>query len=267
METLLREELVLCWKQCLQFLFTSMNRMSSSPFVPSSCKHRNSMWVFMFTYQSHHFKYNLKKGGKKKRRLFPKVLCVTFVSSLKMRRYNVTLTTLLSQSKGSTMRDWTSTESTWKMPRWGEWKTHNQGKPRGMEGWEGYGVGRNANVTVDGFNAGHWPPFPSFLIQPIFRANLPQLSSLTKLFWLLPHYHNAPSLSLLLLTDPLQISYRTHLTWHALQFFLISPYYWLPVPLPSLIHEKQAQYGQKLSYTLACLPCLAFPWFLAPFSL
>lgn len=41
------------------------------------------------------------------------------------------------------------------------------------------GVRRNANVTVtvDGFNAGHCPPLPSYLIQPIFRANLPQLSS------------------------------------------------------------------------------------------
>lgn len=104
------------------------------------------------------------------------------------------------------------------------------------------GVGRNANVTVtvERFNAGHCPPLPSFLIQPIFRANLPQLSSLTKLFWLLPRYHKAPSLSLLLLTDPLQISYCTHLTWHALPFYFISPHYWFPVPLPLLIHNKQA---------------------------
>lgn len=56
-----------------------------------------------------------------------------------------------------------------------------------MEEWRDGGVGRNANVTVDGFNAGHWTPFPFFLIQSIFRANLPQLSSLTKLFWLLAH--------------------------------------------------------------------------------
>lgn len=103
------------------------------------------------------------------------------------------------------------------------------------------------------------PPFPSFLIQPIFRANLPQLSSLTKLFWLLPHYHKTPSLplSLLLLTDPSQISYCTHLTWHALQFFLISPYYYSPVSLPFLIHEKQAQSGQNsVTHLYACLACL-----------
>lgn len=39
---------------------------------------------------------------------------------------NVTLTTLTSQSQGSTVSDWTSTKSVWEKPRWGEWKTHEQ---------------------------------------------------------------------------------------------------------------------------------------------
>lgn len=108
-------------------------------------------------------------------------------------------------------------------------------------GKERFGAGRDANVTVDGFNAVHWTAFCSFLIQPIFRANLPQLSSLTKLFLASPSQpRGSLPLSLLLLTDPVQISYCTRLTWHALPFLLISPHCWFLFPLPFRIHNKQA---------------------------
>lgn len=141
-----------------------------------------------------------------------------------MRRYTVTLTTLLSQSKAVRCEIGRARSLPGKCLLGGMKDAQPEGQ-RGMEGWREGGVVRNANVTVDGLKAGHWPPLPFFLIQPIIRANRPHLSSLTKLFGLLPHYHEAPSLPLLLLTDPLQISYCTHLTWHALQFFLIPPHY------------------------------------------
>lgn len=68
---------------------------------------------------------------------------------------------------------------------------------RDREGWRG---GRRAELG--GMLMLHWMDLTLvtglrlLLIQSIFRANLAQLSSLTKLFWLLPHYHKAPSLSL-----------------------------------------------------------------------
>lgn len=111
--------------------------------------------------------------GIMKRRLFPKVLYVTFFYLLLYAPLHCHIDTLLSQSKGSAVWDWTSTELTWKMPRWGEWKTHKQGDREGWRSGERSRDVRNGNVTVDGFNAGHWPCFSMFLIRPIFRANLP----------------------------------------------------------------------------------------------
>lgn len=70
-------------------------------------------------------------------------------------------------------------------------------------------------------------------------ADLQSLPTSTKLFWLLPPLHEAPSLSLLLPNDHLQISDCSHLTWHALQFSLIPSQ--LPVPLPFLIHPKPSR--------------------------
>lgn len=155
-----------------------------------------------------------------------------------MRRYTVTLTALLSQSRAVRCEIGRARSLPGKCLGGG---TERRTTQRDREGWRG-----EWRVELGRMLMLHWMDLMLvtgprlFLIQSIFRANLAQLSSLTKLFWLLPHYHKAPSLSLLLLTDPLQISYCTHLTWHALRFSLISPHYWFPVPVPPLIHTKQA---------------------------